>query len=141
MQKNTKYIVCKTFLNIIVYVILGFLLMLSLSSIAQSADHTEDKIKADALAFAYAECEHALAKYYLDLDPEKKELKIKFKEANFLRAQMTYNRDAWYKNEDDKKKLDREIKAANKKLKRCIKYQNIMDAKEDQEKQKAKLGQ
>lgn len=113
----------------------------SFKAVAQSKDHAEEKIKADALAFAYADCDQALAKYYLDLDPERKDLKKKFEESNLLRAQMTYNIDQWYKNEDDKKKLDREIKSAKKKLKRCIKYQNIMDAKEEQEKQKAKLGQ
>lgn len=131
----------KLIFKISVVVLVGILTILSLRTTAQSKDHAEEKMKADAMAFAYADCDHALAKYYLNLDPERKDLKKKFKESNILRGQMTYNFDRWYKNEDDKKKLDREIKAAKKKLKRCIKFQNIMDASEEQDEQNTKSDQ
>ena len=114
-------------------------LMYSNTCLAQSDEHAEQRLKADALAVAYLECDLSLAKYNFSLDPNNEQVTIKVQELSKLESQISVNMFTWYKEEDQKKKLEREVKAARKKLNKCIKYQNILDAKVQEEKQKAKL--
>ena len=120
---------------------ISFFCMLNFSNIclAQSDEHAEQRLKADALSVAYLECDLSLAKYNFTLDPESEQVTIKIQELSKLESQMSVNMFTRYKEEDQKKKLEREVKNAKKKLNKCIKYQNIMDAKAEEEKQKAKL--
>ena len=114
-------------------------LVYSNTCLAQSDEHAEQRLKADALAVAYLECDLSLAKYNFSLDPNNEQVTIKVQELSKLESQISVNMFTRYKEEDQKKKLEREVKAARKKLNKCIKYQNILDAKVQEEKQKAKL--
>ncbi len=114
-------------------------LMYSNKCLAQSNEHAEQRLKADALAVAYLECDLSLAKYNFSLDPNNEQVTIKIQELSKLESQISVNMFTRYKEEDQRKKLEREVKFAKKKLTKCIKYQNILDAKAEDEKQKAKL--
>ena len=121
-------------------IIISSLFIFSNTSFAQSSEHAEERLKADALAVAYLDCDLSLAKYNFSLNPDNEGVTIKVQALSKLESQMSVNMFTRYKDEDQKKKLEREVKSAKKKLNKCIKYQNILDAKEE-EKQKAKLDQ
>ena len=105
----------------------------------QSEDGVTESLKADALAMAYADCDHALAFYKYQLNPDDKDLKTKLNQITILKNQMFVNMQVKYgKDENGKKKFDKEVYSAKKQLNKCIKYQNILDKNAETEKQKAK---
>jgi len=116
-------------------------LIYSSTCLGQSNEHADQKLKADAMAVAYLECDLSLAKYNFTLDPGSEQVTKKIQELSKLESQMSVNMFTRYKEEDQRKKLEREVKSATKKLNKCIKYQNILDAKAEEEKQKAKEDQ
>lgn len=125
--------------KITIILFIGMLMSISLNITAQSTSHDEERLKADALALAQVNCDHALTYYYYKLDPENKTLTAEVRELTRFNSQMSLNLMGKYsKSDDDKKKFDREISSAKKKLSKCIKYQNILDANAELEKQKAK---
>lgn len=125
--------------KITIFLIIGILMSISSNITAQSTSHDDEILKADALALAQVNCDHSLTYYYYKLDPENKTLTAEVRELTRLNKQMSLNLMGKYsKSDDDKKKFEREISSAKKKLSKCIKYQNILDANAELEKQKAK---
>ncbi|NOX85997.1 MAG: hypothetical protein GXO86_08535 [Chlorobi bacterium] len=87
-----------------------------------------EKFEMDALALAYSRCKLDLLRYESAQKPENKNLMKEL--ANFASLEARFNNHVWmkYQTQEEREKMDKEIKNANKKLSVCIKYQNIQDA-------------
>jgi len=122
-----------------VLLLVSFLLYPTIKVVGQSENHDDELLKADALATAYVNCDHDLTFYNYKLKPEDKGLKTKLNQLKILKNQMFVNMQIENRKDDTrKKKFEREVNSAKKQLNKCIKYQNILDANAEAEKQKAK---
>jgi hypothetical protein len=133
MNKVSKSILIISFLTL-VYFVAGTHDLQAQSS-GKKTSHADEMLEADAYAFAYITCKLELAKYRSEADPKNGPLKQDVKVQNELfqkfrvRADVRYRMKAAYSGQ-----FDRKYKSAWKELSICIKYQNSLDAQEENEK-------
>lgn len=132
----------KKIINFTLILFIIFLNVVSIQLFSQTHQPSSERMEADALALAYIDCEHALTNHYFQLNQDDKDLKNLLNEQTIAKKNTTLNTRVRYSKDDDlMRKFEREYKSAKKQLNKCIKYQGILDAKAEEEKQKAKLSE
>jgi len=98
-----------------VLLLVSFLLYPTIKVVGQSENHDDELLKADALAMAYVNCDHALTFYNYKLKPEDKDLKTRLNQLMILKNLMFVNMQIENRKDDTrKKKFEREVNSAKK---------------------------
>lgn len=101
--------------------------------------HKLESLQADAWAMTYLTCTLNLNVHYWTLKPDDKDLRDKANAASATLSGLQNKFSVKYHQDSATfKRFDKEMAYANKKLKVCLKYQGILDAKALSEKEKMK---
>jgi hypothetical protein len=104
-------------------------------SAKKKAQHDQERLEADAYAFAYASCKYELTKYKSEQKKDDSGLKKELKTDDLLYRRFALIADNKYKNQPELyPKFQRSVKSAWKELTVCVRYTNLLKALEELEK-------